>query len=99
MIPQNDQVEEDLQTLPNQVADALYSWRLATAEKEKLDALLYLQFKGEGDKTVDEIKSLVKSNPTRFEAILNEIKAESDYVRLYERLLSLKRVAGLRTAF
>jgi len=33
------------------------------------------------------------------QAVLNEITAESDYTRIYERLLAAKRRASLRTAF
>jgi hypothetical protein len=93
-------IEIQLDKLPDLVAQALEVWRMATLEREKTEALLYLQFKGKGDKrTADELKAMVRSDSSRYEAVLKEIRAESDYTRLYERLLSFKKQASLRTAF
>lgn len=97
---QNHGIEENLGELPDQVADALERWRLSSLEREKLEALLYLRFKGgEGKKTSDEIKAMVRSDGERYTACLTELKAEANHQRLYERLLSFKRLASLRTAF
>ena len=96
----NAGIEQSLDELPEQVADALQAWRLASLEREKLEALLYLKFKaGEGKRTSDEIKAMVRSDGERYAASLTELKAEVQYQRLYERLLSVKRLASLRTAF
>lgn len=100
MIPGNFDTEKQLEDLPDRVADALQAWRIASLEREKLEALLYMRFKGSGEKrTSDEIKAMVRSDALRYEASLKEIGAEVNYNRLYERLMSVKKVASLRTAF
>lgn len=102
MIPghQNAEIEHDLSTLPDLVADALQAWRIATLEREKIEGLLYLQFKGgEEKRTTDELKALVRSDGGRYMAVLAELKAEANYTRLLEKLYSSKKAASLRTAF
>ncbi len=95
----NADVIETLTDLPDLVADSLETWRIATLNRERAEALLFLRFRAEQDRTVQEIKSLVNSDPERYEAVLNEIKTESLYNRLYEKLLSAKKIASLRTAY
>ena len=93
-------LEAGLEKLPDEVADALLRWRLATLDREKTEALIYLKFKGEGEKrTADELKMMVRADSGRYAAVLREVRAESDYTRLYERLMSFKKSASLRTAF
>ena len=70
-----------------------------TLEREKCEALLFLKFRAGEKRTVDEIKALVRSDGGRYQAVLNELTAESEYTRLYERLLAAKRRASLRTAY
>jgi hypothetical protein len=97
---QNAGLEQSLDQLPDLVADALQAWRLASLEREKLEALLYLRFKGgEGKKTSDEIKAMVRSDGERYTKCLAELLAETNYQRLLERLYSVKKLAALRTAF
>lgn len=97
---QNAQIEKDLENLPDLVSESLLKWRKETLEREKVEALLYLSFKNDGgSKTVREIEALVESDNRRYEARLKESVAESDYERLYERLMSSKKLADLRTAF
>ena len=96
----NADLEKSLEELPDKVADALLAWRRTTLEREKLEAILFLRFKGgEFKRTGSEIEAMVQSDGGRFEACLNEAKAESDYRRLDERLMSWKKLASLRTAF
>ena len=96
----NTDTEEALESLPDLVADALEDWRRATLMREKEEALLYLRFKGEdNERSATEIKALVHSSDSRYLACLDELKAESKYERLYERLMSKKKIADLRTAF
>lgn len=98
--PGNVDLEALLDILPDQVADALEAWRVATLDRERCEALLYAALKGADDgKTATEIKASINSDPARYSAVLEEIKAESNYTRLYEKLLSAKRRASLRTAF
>lgn len=95
-------IEEDLASLPDQVADALGKWRFKTADKKREAARLLLTFKaqhaGEG-LTMTELKAMVANDPGYYKICLDEIMEESRYVRLYERLLCTKRAASMRTAF
>jgi hypothetical protein len=95
-----ENLEEILSELPEIVADKLQDWRMKTLERERVEAILYLKFKGDGEKrTQDELKAMVKEDGGRYQAVLNEIKAESAYNLVYERLLCAKKKASLRTAF
>lgn len=99
MIP-SDQLNNDLEDLPEKVAEALLEWRKSALNREKKEALLYLQFKNEVDKrTVGEIEAMIESNDDRYDAKLKEAMAECEYHRLYEKLMSAKKMADLRTAF
>jgi hypothetical protein len=97
----NLSLEEDLDKLPDIVATKLLDWRKATLLREKEEALLYMEFKASGKekRTVNEIEALVHSSDRRFNAVLKEATAESDYIRHHERLLAKKKLADLRTAF
>ncbi len=96
----NAQIETDLSEGPDLVATALLKWRRATLEREKIEGVLYAKLKaGEEKRTSEEIKALVRADGGRYAATLIEIQAESDYVRLNERLMAAKKMAGLRTAF
>lgn len=96
----NVNLESDLEQLPDLIAKALLDWRLMTLEREKCEALLYLKFKGEDqERSATEIRELVRSNEDRYKKVLSELKAEANYVRLYERLLASKKLCDLRTAF
>lgn len=96
----NVNLEEQLQILPEQVAGALEKWRVATLDREKCEALLYATIKGTWtEASAAEIKSAINRDQGRYNAVLAEIKAESNYNLLYEKLLSAKKLASLRTAF
>lgn len=96
----NSDIEQSLDTLPDQVASALERWRISTLDREKCEALLYAQFKGEGkDRTATEIRSLIHADERRYNAVLDEIKMEASYNRLYETLMACKKKADLRTAY
>ena len=100
MKPGNMEIEDALEKLPDKVADQLLLWRTATLNREKTEALLFLKFKASGnDRTATEIKAMVHSDESRYAAVLEELKAESNYERLYERLMSFKKRADLRTAY
>lgn len=92
-------LEQALEDLPDQVAAALRKWREMTLEREKVEAILYIKFRGEDRRTSDEVKALVKSDSERYKAVVAEFTAESEYTQLYERLLSFKRLASHREAF
>lgn len=94
------QLEEQLEKLPDIVADSLVVWREITLQREKMEALLYLSVKAQSpDDSATQIKAKINSSDERFQAVLKEIKAEGNYKRLEERLLCAKKLASLRTAF
>lgn len=96
----NTDLEDSLSQLPDKVADALQKWRIATLEREKCEALLYMGFKGgQVDRTATEIKALINGSGERYSCVLDEIKAESEYVRLNEKLMAIKKEMSMRTAF
>ena len=95
----NASLENDLETLPDEVATALQLWRISTLDRERTEAILHARFKAEEERTATEVKALINASPERYQAVLNEIKAESEYTRLYERLMGAKKLASLRTAF
>ncbi len=95
-----DNIEETLLELPDKVADALEKWETATLNREKVDALLFAMIKGRDEKkSATEIKMEIAGHPEHYESVLSEIKAHSNYIRLYEQLLAGKRRASLRTAY
>lgn len=96
----NVDIEASLDELPDLVADALLHWRKLELSREKIDALLHMDFKASEEKrTADDIKALVRASDKHYQAKLLEITAEANYTRLHERLLALKKRADLRTAF
>lgn len=96
----NQDLEQSLADLPDKVADALKDWRIATLERERCEALLYAEFKGQDkERTATEIKALIHASNNRYQSVMREIKAESEYNRLYERLMALKKRCYLRTAY
>lgn len=98
--PGNLDIEKSLDELPDQVADALEKWRIATLEREKTEALLYAKYKGGiVPLTAPEIKALINSSGERYAAVLNEIKSEANYKRLEEGLMAMKKRASLRVAY
>lgn len=96
----NYEIEQQLAEGPDQVANALIKWRMATLDREKAEALLYARLKGEDDnRTATEIKELIRADNGRYEMVVSEIKAEAEYNRYYEKLMSAKKISALRTAF
>lgn len=95
-----DNIEEVLLELPDKVADALGRWRVSTLDRERVEALLFASIKGKDEKkSSTEIKMEIHESIERYNAVLHEIKQECEYNRLYEKLLSAKKRASLRTAF
>lgn len=96
----NQDVEKALTDLPEEVARLKEKWRLATLERERLEAILYLKFKAEeGKQTSDEIKSRVRADEERYQSMLREITAEALYDQKYETLMSAKKLCSLRVAY
>lgn len=96
----NSQIEKDLEELPDKVADALEKWKITTLDRQRSEAMIYIRLKGDGTKrTTDEIKAHISVSPDAYNMNLLEIQAEAEYIRLYERLMSAKKLSGLRTAY
>ena len=96
----NMDIESDLDQLPDKVAEALQLWRVATLNREKMEAVLYAGFKGnDPNRSATEIKACINASDSRYNSVLEEIKCECEYQRLYEKLLSAKKRASLRVAF
>lgn len=100
----NIQIEEALEKLPDEVADALLVWRRATIERETVEARLFVEKKryamsGGGPSGDDFIKALVRCEDSRKIACECEAAGEAIWSRKYERLLGLKRASAIRTAF
>lgn len=96
------QTEEDLNTLPDLVADALLKWRTKTALKKHTAANLLLTFKAQHagqEITMTELKAMVNNDTDYYKICMDEVVSESDYVRLYEKLMASKKQASLRTAY
>lgn len=99
-VAKNIEIEKAITELPDLVAHRLHDWMVAKLDREKTEALLHMEHKAtESKKTTEDLKALVRSDQRRYEAMMNEIKAETEYKRLYEKLLSAKKLADLRTAF
>lgn len=98
----NAEIEVAMETLPDIVGDALYNFKAAIVDKERLCAKTFLEFKARsvGEKiTVAEIDAMVKADIGCYKAALNEVEKESEYVKWNEKLLAAKKLASLRTAF
>lgn len=98
----NQEIDAILSVYPDEVAVALEAYRMAEAETKRVAAKLYLEFKvlnTGNDMKETHLKSLVASDQRFYEAQMSEIVAEAKYTRLYETLLSAKKLAGLRTAY
>lgn len=94
------ELQEDLKSLPDQVASFLFVWRQKTLEREKKEALLSLRFKVENpSRMATEIKAMVHADDERFKVCLDEARAEAQYTKVYEILMAAKRLAGIREAF
>jgi len=81
--------EEILDTYPERVALAKEQWRKARADREKLEATLYLSAKNNNkDLTATEIRAIVQASPQRYESVL----IEAAFEKIYESLLETLRV-------
>lgn len=93
-------LEVDLERLPDLVAKALETWRRLTLDRERTEALLYIEFKGQDkERSATEIKALINAAPLRYAACLEELKAEAEHTRVLEKLLCVKKEASFRTNF
>lgn len=102
MSPQ--EVEEIMNTYPDRVADALHQWKLAIIERDRVEALAYFRLKANASSGGEKVTETWLNNKITLDdevhkARLDEILAESTHTRLYEKLLSAKRISHARAAF
>lgn len=96
------ELEHDLADLPDQVADALAAWKRKEAELKHERARLYLSLKAKmagTQPTQGDLRAMVDGDAGIYLKTLDCVTAESEYTRLMERLMSLKRLASMRAAF
>lgn len=96
----DENLERQLEELPDLIYKAKLEWRTQTRDRKRVDALLRARFKMENhDRNSADLKALIESDSTHYEACLKEDVAEAEYERLYEKHMSNKKIASLRTAF
>lgn len=98
-IPTTAEIEERLSTLPDLVADAFIKWQNHKEEREMTEAKFCIELKAsDPDKTATDLKLAAKANDELYKMRLQEILLEGEYMRLYERHLSNKKRADMRSA-
>lgn len=99
----NAEMMEVLDNYPDMVADALAAWKRAGIEKDRIFARQYLELKarsvGLGKVTVSELESNVRATEEHYQAALAEVVAESEYVRVSEKLMAVKKMVGFKGGF
>lgn len=90
--------EKVLDEYPEIVAEAKKQWRKSRADREKLEAEMYLKFRSENkDLTGSEIKAMVMASKDRYDAIM----VEAAFEKTFEAALETLRVhkADARNSF
>lgn len=98
----NAEIEAAMETLPDVVGDALYNYKMAIIDKERLCAKTFLEFKARsvGEKiTIAEIEAMVTADLECYKAAMEEAKQESEFTKWNEKLMAAKKMAAMRTAF
>ena len=96
----DDSLEEQLEQLPDKIGELKLIWRSKTLEREKTDAILHAQFKGENpERTASDIKALINASKSHYDAVMEEIIAEAKYEQICEKHMANKKLASLRTAY
>jgi hypothetical protein len=98
------EIEEAILTLPDLCAKALFQWRRATAIAKKMEGVCHIETKksllAKGARfTTDDLRAMVKADEGCYKSALEEAGAEAVHARLYERLMSIKKLADVRTAY
>lgn len=97
-----EEIEVILSVYPDEIADALQAMKEAELEFKRISGRRYMEFKAihAAEKpTETHLKSMVVNDGEVYAAQMELIKAEAKHQRLYETLLSAKKLASLRTAF
>lgn len=92
--------EENISRLPEEVAQAKFQWRKATADKKKLYAEMFLKFKAEDkEQSATEIKERIHGTQAWYDAEMVEATFEKIFDAKYESLMLLKKEMSQRTAY
>lgn len=95
-------IGEDLNTLPDRVADAQKNWKAKEAELKHERARAYLGYKAKligTDPTQGDLRAMVDNDESIYKLSLECVTSESEYTRLMEKLMAAKRMASMRSAF
>lgn len=95
-------IGDDLNTLPDRVADAQMAWKAKEAELKHERARVYLSYKAKlagTDPTQGDLRAMVENDENIYRLALECVTAESEFTRLMEKLMAAKRMAAMRTAF
>lgn len=98
----NAELNRILTDFPDLIATAEAEFKKARVERERLEALAYFRLKVETAEikvTEKWLENKVRTDDEVHKAKLDEIVKESEYNRLYEKLMCAKKMAALRTAY
>lgn len=95
-----DNIEETLLELPEKVAQKLKNWRIKTLERKGKDASLRFEYKILNPDWKDsDIKAKIELNKERYQMVLDEIMAETEYTQISDEQLAAKKRANIRTQY
>lgn len=93
-------LEEQLEKLPDLIADAYIKWQSFKEERERQEAVFCLKMKATNQQlTATELKWEARSDGVLYKMRLEEILLEGEHLRLLETHLANKKRADMRTAF
>jgi hypothetical protein len=96
------EIEKILSTYPDKIAVAKEELERALLEVKRISSFRYLQLQAENaEKRISstDLKYMVNSSDDVYKAELERIVKESNYLKLYETLMCVKKIASLREAF
>jgi hypothetical protein len=89
-----------LSTYPDKVADAFQAFKEAEADVRRERGRSYLRIKAKNPNfKQDHLRALVEDDDAVYKAQMAAIAKEAEYSRLYEKLLSAKKLSALRSAY
>lgn len=96
----DDNLEAQLELMPDLIGKAKEEWRNATLERKKFAALLRARLKGEDpSRNSSDLKYMIDADLGYYNVCMKENVAEAEYERLYEKHMSNKKIISARTAF
>jgi hypothetical protein len=99
----NVEINKILTEYPDIVSEAETAWKMSILELERIEAKTYFSIKtntAPGEKVTEKmLENMVTTNDEVYKARLYSVTKESEYNRLYEKLMCAKKMASLRSAF